>query len=196
MDHASAEKYVLNLLKEKLPPTLLYHSIEHTLDVMESALRIGTSEKVNEHELLLLKTAALFHDTGFIEQYEHNEPIGCRIATETLPKFGYEKKDIDIICEIIMATELKASPNNLLHEIIRDADLDYLGRDDFFRISGNLRKEMQLHGTSFTDKDWYTHQIKFLENHFYNTLASKADRQTGKQKNLEQVKKIAKLGQY
>ena len=196
MNYAAAEKYALDLLKEKLPSTLLYHNLDHTLDVMESCVRIGTSEKVSIHELTLLKTAAAFHDTGFTERYEANEGIGCRIAELALKEYGYVKSDIDIICEIIMATEITASPNNLLHEIIRDADLDYLGRDDFFRISNNLRKELQLHGTSFTDKDWYIEQVKFLENHYYSTLTAKAERQAGKQKNLEQVKKVLRLGQF
>ena len=194
MNYAAAEKYALDLLKEKLPPTLLYHNIAHTLDVMESCVHIGTSEKVSIHELTLLKTAAVFHDTGFTERYEKNEGVGCRIAELALKDLGYVKRDIDIICEIIMATELSASPNNLLHEIIRDADLDYLGRDDFFRISGNLRKELQLHGTSYSDKEWYHQQVKFLENHYYSTLTAKAERQSGKQKNLEQIKRLIRLG--
>lgn len=196
MNYTQAERSVFELLTEKLSPSHLYHSIDHTKDVIESAERIGTSEKVSEKEMLLLKTAALFHDTGFTEQYEHNEPIGCRIAQERLPAFGYDAEAIARICDIVMATDLRNGANDLLHEIIRDADLDYLGRDDFFRISGNLRKELQAHGTSFTDKDWYIYQVKFMEDHFYNTLSSKADRQTGKQKNLDQLKKMMKLGQY
>ena len=196
MDIFSAEKHAIHLLEEKLPPSLLYHSIEHTIDVMESVERIGISEKVNEKELLLLKTAALFHDTGFTEQYERNEPIGCRIAREILAGFDYTKNDIELICGIIMATDPFSNPNNLLHEIIRDADLDYLGRDDFSRISGNLRKEMQIHGRSFTDKEWYAEQINFLEKHYYFTLTSKAERERGKQKNLEYIRKIQRLGQY
>jgi predicted metal-dependent HD superfamily phosphohydrolase len=196
VNYEAAEKYVLGLLKEKLSSSLLYHSLEHTLDVVEAAVRIGRSEKVSEQELVLLKTAALYHDTGFIEQYDHNEAIGCRMASETLPGFGYEKTEVAIICSIIMATDIRSTANNLLHEIIRDADLDYLGRDDFSRISNNLRKELQLHGTSYTDKEWYADQVRFLEKHYYHTLASKAERDRGKQKNLETVKKIVKLGQY
>jgi hypothetical protein len=196
MNYEAAEQYVFGLLKEKLPNSLPYHSPAHTLDVMEATERIGRSEKVSEKELLLLKTAALYHDTGFIELYEHNEPVACRIAQETLPGFGYAEDDIAVICSIIMATDLRSGANNLLHEIIRDADLDYLGRDDFSRISNNLRRELQAHGTSYTDKEWYENQVRFLEKHDYHTLTAKAERERGKQKNLELVKKTLRLGQY
>jgi hypothetical protein len=196
MDYARAEHHALNLLREKLSPNLFYHNLAHTLDVMGAAERIGKSEKVNEKELVLLKTAALYHDTGFIEQYEHNEPVGCRMATESLGGFGYSQEDIAVICSLIMATDRRSGANNLLHEIIRDADLDYLGRDDFSRISNCLRRELQMHGTSFTDKEWYENQVKFLENHYYHTLTAKAERERGKQKNLEGVKKVVRLGQY
>ncbi|HEY6159985.1 MAG TPA: phosphohydrolase [Bacteroidia bacterium] len=196
MNYEGAEKFVTELLEQKLSKNLLYHNLAHTLDVLECVQRLGASEKINDHEMLLLKTAALFHDTGFIERYQDNEPLACKLASETLPGFGYTEKDIEIVNRIILSTALSATVNNLLHEIIRDADLDYLGRDDFARISNNYRKELHLHGTSYTDKEWYQQEIRFLEHHSWFTLSAKADRDRGKQKNLEVVKKIFRLGQY
>jgi predicted metal-dependent HD superfamily phosphohydrolase len=196
MNYEAAEKFVFELLEQKLSKNLFYHNLAHTQDVLECVQRLGASEKVSGHEMMLLKTAALFHDTGFMDRYEDNESLACKLVSEALPGFGYAEKDIEIINGIIMSTALSATVNNLLHEIIRDADLDYLGRDDFARISSNYRKELHMHGTSYTDKEWYQNEIRFLENHSYFTLSAKADRDRGKQKNLEVVKKIFRLGQY
>ena len=45
-----------------------------------------------------------------------------------------------------MATKVPQSPKNHLEEILCDCDLDYLGRDDFEKISNNLFSEWKEHG--------------------------------------------------
>ena len=181
------EHHVMGILQKSLSPSLYYHSIKHTKDVVKSVERIALLEGVTDEGLFLLKTAAIFHDAGFIEQYDHNEGIGARMAQEILPKYGYTEQHVKTIVELIHATEIPHKPINKLQEIICDADLDYLGRDDFEEIADNLRKELTEMGKIKSRKEWDEIQVKFLNQHQYFTATALGSRQQKKQENLERV---------
>ncbi|MGD2035570.1 MAG: adenylate/guanylate cyclase domain-containing protein, partial [Bacteroidales bacterium] len=83
------QELMLNKLERELPPNLDYHNIKHTIDVVTQVELIGLGEEVNDEELLLLKTAALFHDSGHILGYEDHERFSTLIAREILPDFYY-----------------------------------------------------------------------------------------------------------
>jgi HD superfamily phosphodiesterase len=63
MNFEGAKRFILNKLSRELDPRLAYHSIGHTLDVHDSAVRIAEMERVSEDDIILLRTAALFHDS-------------------------------------------------------------------------------------------------------------------------------------
>ena len=184
-----SESRILKLLAEKLPEGLYYHGIHHTIDVTNSAEEIAREEGVEGEDLFLLKTAALFHDAGFVQEYVKNEKIGVTYAREVLPKYGYTDRQIDIIDGIIMATEIPQNPKTHLEMIMCDADLDYLGREDFYEISESLKKELIAFGKIQDDKQWDEMQIPFLEKHQYFTETNKRRRQPNKLKRIEEIKK-------
>ena len=131
MQFPKAKSYINTYLRKELPRHLTYHSIAHVRDVYKAAERLAKAESVKGEDLTLLLTAVPFHDAGFIFQSKDHEKIGCDIIREHLPAFKYTPEQIERICGMIMATRIPQTPNNLLEEIIADADLDYLGRDDF-----------------------------------------------------------------
>lgn len=183
-----SESRILKLLSEKLPEGLYYHGIHHTIDVTNSAEEIAREEGVDGEDLFLLKTAALFHDAGFVQEYVKNEKIGVTYAREVLPKYGYTERQIDIIDGIIMATEIPQNPKTHLEMIMCDADLDYLGREDFYEISESLKKELIAFGKIKSDRQWDEMQIPFLEKHQYFTETNKRRRQPNKLKRIEEIK--------
>ncbi|HCE44604.1 MAG TPA: phosphohydrolase [Lentisphaeria bacterium] len=189
MDYSKARHYILGRMEKELPPDLLYHRLEHSLDVLQAVEKLASAEKIGGKDLELLKTAALFHDSGFIFQYACNEPVGCEIARQSLPEFGYSSRDIEKICGMIMATAIPQSPKNHLEQMLCDADLDYLGRDDFGKIAENLREELKKHGREFTDEEWIAFQIDFLEKHVYFTRAARKMRSARKQENVDRLRK-------
>ncbi len=126
MNFIKAKKYIFERLENELPRQYHYHCIEHTKDVLSAAKRIAKKEGINGDDLLLLKTAILYHDAGFIIQNQNHEQIGCRIARKILPSCNYNSEQINTICGMIMATKIPQQPHNLLEKIICDADLDYL----------------------------------------------------------------------
>ncbi|MCK5822855.1 MAG: hypothetical protein KAG95_02560 [Bacteroidales bacterium] len=185
------ENLMLNKFEEELPQNLYYHNLKHTIDVTVQVELIGKKEGVSDEELLLLKTAALFHDSGFMKSYTDHELIGIQIANEILPKFGYSKKHIKTIGDMIFATKIPPKPKNKLEKIICDADLDYLGRVDYIPVSNNLFKELVAHKVIENDiNEWNKKQIKFIEEHQYFTKAAKNLREVNKKIRLEEIRKL------
>jgi uncharacterized protein len=190
-DFEKAKQYVLDKLKNELAPDLFYHSLEHTQDdVWPAAKRLGELAGVEAEDLLLLETAALYHDIGFVKQTFDHETASIHIAQEMMPRFGYSPIQIQRVKVIIMATKLPQSPQNFLGELMADADLDVLGRDDFFISTLKLRAELEAYGRPTTLKEWYTTQLNFLESHTYFTTVANALRQDQKKKNIEGLKEL------
>ncbi len=187
------ERDIIKLLKNKLPSNLHYHSLEHTLDVCAETERIAVSEGLSSEDIVLLKTAALFHDAGFIKQYNNNEQIGVDLAKEQLPLYGYNSAQISKISNLILATSQPSTPTNKYQKIVCDADLDYLGRDDFFEISDLLKKEYLERDMIKTDIEWDELQIKFMTQHRYFTKTSIETRKPKKLENLEIIKERLKV---
>jgi uncharacterized protein len=177
------------LLREYLPATLTYHNFKHTVGVLNAVQEIAKMENVTgEEDLTLLKTAALYHDSGFLNVYDHHEEEGCRIVRKVLPGFGYSTAQIDVICDMIMATMLPQSPKDLLEFILCDADLDHLGRDDFYTIGKGLHDEWYNIGRIHSEEEWNAIQISFLEKHRYWTNTSQRMRAPGQAKHLEELR--------
>jgi HD superfamily phosphodiesterase len=184
------EDYALGLLKRELPKDLYYHGLHHTLDVLRSAEMIGKEEKISDKEMELLKVAVLFHDIGFTRVYKNHEEVGCEMAKEALPGFGFSAKEIEAIMGMIMATKIPQRPNNQLEMIIADADLEYLGTDNFEKIGRTLFEEIKIYLDIESERQWNIIQMNFLKGHHYFTDYCKANREGEKQKHLGEIIKI------
>jgi predicted metal-dependent HD superfamily phosphohydrolase len=194
MNFDAVKDLVLKKLKRELKPNLYYHNFQHTLDVCESVNRIAELENIEGENLVLLNTAALFHDTGFLWRYENNEELACVFATEVLPEYGYSQKQREQICEMIMATQIPQSPIEPMGMVLCDADLDYIGRGDFFITALRLHREWSENSNmKITFKDWYLRQQKFIIQHDYFTKSARMLRDEKKAHNLSQVKELLNL---
>lgn len=181
------QAFVVDLLKEQLPPYYYYHNHQHTLDVQASAQEIGRCEGCSAEELVLLNAAALWHDTGHILRNNHHEEESCLLARQYLPGYGFTVAAIDQICGMIMATQLPQSPKNKLEAIIADADLAYLGTSQAAEQAGNLYKELLHRHPSLTAAKWNRTQITFLQMHHYFTACCRLNHEPGKQRYLQQL---------
>ena len=190
-DFERAKQYALDRLKRELDPALSYHSLAHTRDdVLPAAERLAVMEGVDQESLLLLRTAACYHDVGFVQQRHEHEAAGVLIARATLPRLGYQPEQIDIICGMIMATRLPQSPHTPLEAILVDADLDSLGREDFLARSLALRDELAAFGAPVGEETWYDRQLEFLRAHRYFTMAARALRDAQKRRNIAAVRAL------
>lgn len=188
-DFNAAINYALSRLENELSPQFLYHSFTHTRDdVLVAARKFAKRSQLSATDRHLLEVGAVFHDIGFLYLTNGHEQRGAELAQEILPGFGFSNPQIEQISSMILATRLPQSPCNLLEELLADADLDVLGRDDFLERNELLRQEIALAGKTFSDEQWYAQQLKFLESHTYFSEAARHVRGKGKNKNINLLK--------
>ena len=191
MNIAEAENFILSVLTSELSPTLYYHGLHHVQDVVASAERLARAEGIDDAEsLALLKTAALFHDAGFLSSYKGHEEVGCAYVWRVLPDFGYSPAQVDTICGMIMATRIPQTPHTKLEQILCDADLDYLGRDDFESIAHSLYEELKTRDMVADELAWNRIQVGFLDNHRYWTPTATSTRQAAKERHLDALRAL------
>ena len=190
-DYQDAFNKVEAFLLKELPLYYTYHSIEHFRDVVKQAERIAKKEKINKAGILDIKLAAWLHDVGYIWGPLDHEEKSVEYAKVILNEMKFPKSKIGLITGMIMATKMPQSPKNHFEQIICDADLDYLGRNDFEDISSNLLKELEIN-QKITNFNWLKIQEKFLKSHSYFTLTSQKSREKNKQKRLRKIEDILK----
>ncbi len=184
------QEIILDKLERELPGYLFYHNVKHTVDVVTEVELIGWGEGCTDEEILLLKTAGLFHDVGHTVVYDNHEYHGTVIAREMLPKYNYSPEQIEKICAIIMSTKLPPQPTNLLEDIICDSDLDYLGRSDFIPVSNTLFEELKAQNKMGSLNDWNKMQVKFISGHQYFTKTARSLREVNKQLQIERIQSL------
>ena len=184
------QENILDKLEKELPDHLFYHNVKHTVDVVTEVELIGWGEGCTDEEILLLKTAGLFHDAGHTVAYDNHEYYGTQLAMEMLPKYNYTPEQIERVCSIIMATRLPPEPTNLLENIICDSDLDYLGRSDFIPVSNTLYEELKAQNKMGSLNDWNKIQVKFISGHQYFTGTARSLREVNKQLQIERIQSL------
>jgi uncharacterized protein len=189
-DSAGAHEYAFERLKRELPDFLKYHTLYHTQsDVLPALERLALLEKIDGESLVLLRTATIFHDIGFVVQCDNHEDISMQIAAEILPFFRYNERQIHTVQALISTTKIPQSPHTILDQIIADADLDVLGRQDFLSRNQALRAELLALGKPMSDVEWYTSQLRFMTTHRYFTKSACNLRNSRKQKNITDLER-------
>lgn len=184
MQPVAAQSFIINKLSKELEPSLTYHSVTHTEQVIKYTALLAAAEDVRGHQLDLLLTAAAFHDAGFLEKYTGHEEVSCTMARQFLPQFDFTAADIEAICELIIATKLPQVAPNHLARILCDADLFYLGTDDYGPIAEHLYHEFLRENIVKDKMEWQQQQIKFLKEHRYFTTSAKKQLADKQDKNL------------
>lgn len=189
-DFEAAKKEILDYLEAHLPEHLSYHSVDHTLDVYAVAMDLAEFYGLSEHDRQILGTAAVLHDIGFTQVYQGHEKESVAYAKKVLPSFDYSDEEIELISELILSTQVPQSPKSQMARILCDADLDYLGRSDFFATGSRLFHEFKTLGFVKSEEEWNRLQERFLASHGYHTGYSNDHREPQKQKHLQQVREI------
>jgi uncharacterized protein len=171
----------MDKLKAELPDYLSYHGIEHTLDVLAVCEQYIRRLNLGKEERILLRIGAIVHDMGFLEGPANHEEKGAGMAAELIVKFGMDTSLIDRVKGLVLATKIPQSPKNELQKILCDADLDYLGRDDYPQISQRLFEELQFMKVIHSEDQWKQLQINFLKSHYFHTPFALVNRAPKKQ---------------
>lgn len=187
-DYAGAIQHALARLRQDLPAERTYHNLYHTeQEVLPAVRRLAGLSGVKQEDLLLLEVAAAYHDIGFTVQPANHEVLGAEIAAAILPAHGFTPAQIATIRSMILATRWPQCPQSPLEEILVDADLDVLGREDYDDRNQALRTELAAQGRSFSTEEWLRGQLELLRGHHYFSSAARILRDGGKRKNLATV---------
>ena len=183
-------KLVFDDLTQKLDSKYHYHNLHHTRRVINSAEKIGAHYKLSNDDWRDLLTACLLHDYGFIKSHIEHEETGAAIAKNILSNYNFTPEHIESISSLILVTKVIAKPANLLESIIRDADLEYIGSDDFEKISEYLKKEWLECGVVDSESHFYKIQYDFLLSHNFYTAYMQEIGSGQKKKNIAYAKRM------
>lgn len=190
-----ARVYVSNILDKDLPANCVWHTKDHTFDVLKNVELIGNYYNLNENDLNILRLAALFHDIGYVKRYKGHELESALIAMTFLQSNEINDSTIALITEAIKATKVPQQPNDLYSKILCDADLMNLTYENYFEQIEFMRQEWNLIGeTSFTEKEFHINSLKFFDAHNFHTEYGKVFLERKKKANRKRIeKRIAEL---
>jgi uncharacterized protein len=177
----------ISKLEQEMASHFSYHTADHTKYVINMAIFIAKKEKIEGHELELLKIAALFHDMGFLKSRENHEEVSCELASKELPSWDFDSGEISQICGMIRSTKIPQRPITQLDKILADADLEYLGTDLYEEGASRLYRELIYFNPTLTEKEWLEIQVNFLNSHHYHTDFCINNRESKKQEHLKRL---------
>jgi predicted metal-dependent HD superfamily phosphohydrolase len=188
---AAARAYVTDIFHHKVKPEFVFHSLEHTEDVVEACSRLADHYHLPEDDRYVLLLSAWFHDVGYVNgQAEGHEEISAQMASQFLASHHVEEAVVHRVSSCIRATRMPQSPVSLIEKILCDADLFHLSTDDFKARNSLLKQEREnLLGHKIEKKEWRKGNVQFLENHKYFTDYGQEYLAPGKQQNLASLQK-------
>lgn len=185
-----SQHYVRNLFATRINKALLYHNYDHTWDVVQACEEMASHYHLDEKDHLVLITAAWFHDTGYLTvgPKDHEEE-SQRICKAFLKERNAPDEFINRVNECIAATKMPAAPQNLLQQILCDADLFHLGTDNFSIRNKQLREEIgNFQKEPIGKREWRQANIEFLDRHRYFTDYARDHQEPLKHRHLNELK--------
>jgi len=186
--------YVSKCFASDSPEYLKFHNLEHTKDVVGHCEEIAKYYDVDKEKILVLLSAAWFHDIGYLYTTPANhEEMGVEIMRSFLNSES-STDDLREIEKMILATKRSVQPNSLLEAILCDADTYHFGTKKFFITDDAVRQETELReGREFPN--WREESIRLLKDHQFYTTYCQDHLNEGKWQNISilesQVRKFS-----
>jgi len=180
-------RHLLHILQTEIPDHYSYHGMSHTMNVLKVCNQYIRREKVTSEEAKLLRIGALCHDIGFIVSNQNHEEESIVLAASLMTHYGFSDAHISIVKGLIQATRVPQNPKTSLEKLLCDADLDYLGRDDYYEISNKLYQELKTFKLISNKEEWKQQQINFLKAHRYHTQFARKNRQPAKENRIKEL---------
>ncbi len=183
----ATEAYVAAYYAEHVPAEYVFHDFEHTMQTVAAVKMLAEACQLDPHQADLLILATWFHDTGYAQGPEDHEERSCANAQAFLAG-KIPDEDLQIVLRCIRATKVPQQPQDLLEQIICDADLSHLGMKSYWERNSKLRQEFALTRQEFTDdKVWIDFELNFMLKHEYHTEAARALFNKRKAKHIQQL---------
>lgn len=185
------QQYIEAFYDAKEDTTLTFHNFAHTHDVVTHATKMAAHYGLDEKETFVVTAASWFHDTGYYTGGAMgHEQRGADMAGKFLTNLRVEADLIEEVQKCIMATVMPQQPENLLQQIMCDADLYHFGTEQFSERNMLMQQEVERKtGCKIDSKNWRKATICLLESHFFKTGYGRELLEYGKRKNLERLKR-------
>ncbi|TGE27353.1 Pycsar system effector family protein [Hymenobacter metallicola] len=188
-----AKAHITTLFEEKLPKPLVYHSFKHTATTVKEAKALGEATELSPEDLEALVLAAWFHDAGYTEVYDGHEYRSMELAEQWLQAQGYPADRVAVVKDIIRATHRDETPKTELQQLLVDADMSSMGREEFFANGELLRAEWEtVLGKSYDSVEWAETQLDFLLSSKFLTDAAKDRYKEQFKENIKEQRKLLK----
>ena len=167
------EDHVIEKLERELSPKLRFHNLTHIIHVYTMVELLGRAEGITNEEMLLVRTAALMHDIGYVMSYFDHQKASCDLALEILPKYKYSEEQIKRVCSLVMSTADPYSPGDKLEAILIDANYNYLSRVDFRDVAKRIWQEAKEYRDDLTFEEWKKEMIALLNRFEFHTATAR-----------------------
>ncbi|MDQ0107911.1 HD domain-containing protein [Chitinophaga terrae (ex Kim and Jung 2007)] len=187
----AARDFIVAQYSQHPSPQLVYHNLAHTQQVVQAAGQIAAHYRLQDDELLAVYIAAWFHDIGYLTgDGTNHEETGAREAVQFLKEHQVPENVQTMVQGAILATKMPQSPNNLVEQIVCDADLSHLGSKNFSDRNKLLRHEVELtRQQEIPSTKWLSSTITFMLNQHYWTDYAQTLYKQQKEENIEKLTK-------
>ncbi|MDY6940801.1 MAG: N-methyl-D-aspartate receptor NMDAR2C subunit [Cyanobacteriota bacterium] len=125
-------------------PERHYHTLQHLDECLEKLdWAIAESRDLNSDCFNLIEVALWYHDAIYQPRAKNNEQKSAEWATRFLSESGLNPNDVQLIQSLILATEHRLTPVEMMHQLMVDIDLSILGAevDRFQEYDRQIRQE-------------------------------------------------------
>jgi predicted metal-dependent HD superfamily phosphohydrolase len=172
--------FVFNLFKEKLPIHCVYHNFNHTKLTVDAVKDISDEFELDSLDKENLIIAAWFHDTGYTVSNKNHEKESIEIARDYFKKL-IDQDRFDKISNLILSTVYLSKKENLLEEILHDADFSNIGKKKFAQRAELLKCEWEkVNDKTYSDVEWAELQYEFITQKTFKTEV--AEKKYGKRR--------------
>lgn len=181
--------YTTSLFMIHMHPTLVYHNLNHTEEVVARVIEIARHYQLSNDETFIVTAAAWFHDTGHLFVLEKHELKSAAIMRDYFAETEVPAGSLHLIENCILATRMPTHPQSLLESILCDADIYHLGTEAFFDADKKVQKELELR-TGKLFANWPQMSLAFLSSQRFYTDYCRQLLEKGRENNVEILKNM------
>lgn len=183
------EAHIVEYFAQNISPQYVFHDLGHTIQTVAATKTIGEGFRLDGEDMLTVLLATWFHDTGYAQGPAGHEDRSCENAARFL-EGKISATQISQVQTCIRATKVPQRPENLLGQIICDADLSHLGMEIYWDRTSRLRQEFTLtRNNVMSDQDWVDFELNFMLTHEYHTVVAQELFNKRKAKHIQQLLK-------
>lgn len=188
--YKKTEQYVTALFQDNPRHELYFHNLAHTIEVVDRTKEIAGHYFLSESDMLAVYVAAWFHDTGYLfAEPEEHEAKSVELMEEFMKEEANDSQLIEKIRKCIMATRPPRNGNNLLYQIICDADTYHLGTKKFEETNQLVWQEYKGKDLDLDESEWRKNTLEFLKKHEFYTKYCQDLLNKRKKKNMKKLQK-------